>query len=47
MKRKKALKKQLKRLMKISKHCALLREQIMVTNAILPVVREMRKGKIK
>ena len=45
MKRKKALKKQLKRLMKTSEGFILPKEQEMITDAIVKVAKEMRKGK--
>ena len=45
MKRKKALKKQLKRLMKTSEGFVLPKEQEMITDAIVKVAKEMRKGK--
>lgn len=45
MKRKKALKKQLKRLMKISEGFNLPKEQTAITDAIVKVAQEMRKGK--
>lgn len=45
MKRKKALKKQLKRLMKVSEGFTLPKEQEMITDAIVKVAQELRKGK--
>lgn len=45
MKRKKALKKQLKKLMKMSEAYNLLKDQVAITDAIVMVAREMRKGK--
>lgn len=43
MKRKKALKKQLKRLMKTSEGSNLLKDQAAITDAIVKIAREMRK----
>ena len=43
MKRKKALKKQLKWLMKVSEGFTLPKEQEMITDAIVKVARELRK----
>lgn len=45
MKRKKALKKQLKKLMKMSEAYNLPKDQVAITDAIVMVAREMRKGK--
>lgn len=45
MKRKKALKKQLKRLMQVSEGFTLPKEQEMITDAIVKVAQELRKGK--
>lgn len=44
MKRKKALKKQLKRLIRLCGHCP-ISHQSKLTNAIVEVSRELRKGK--
>lgn len=43
MKRKKALKKQLKKLMKASEVYNLLKDQVAITDAIAKIAREMRK----
>lgn len=43
MKRKKALKKQLKKLMKTSEAYNLLKDQVAITDAIVKIARETRK----
>lgn len=45
MKRKKALKKQLKKLMKYSHRNYPLQQQLTIANEIVKIAREMRKGK--